>query len=101
MTRPVRIGAIDALETLPLWGDLPGDRDAISRTFVFRDFNAAFAFMARVALKAERMDHHPEWSNVWNRVDVTLTTHDAGGVTALDVERALFMDAAAAELGVS
>jgi 4a-hydroxytetrahydrobiopterin dehydratase len=54
-----------------------------------------------VALKAERMDHHPEWSNVWNRVEVTLTTHDAGGVTALDVEMALFMDAAAAELGVS
>ena len=101
MTRPVRIGAIDALETLPLWGDLPGDRDAIARTFVFRDFNTAFAFMARVAMKAERMDHHPEWSNVWNRVEVTLTTHDAGGVTALDVEMALFMDAAAAELGVS
>jgi 4a-hydroxytetrahydrobiopterin dehydratase len=101
MSRPVRIGAIDALETLPLWGDLPGDRDVIARTFVFRDFNTAFAFMARVALKAERMDHHPEWSNVWNRVEVTLTTHDAGGVTALDVEMALFMDAAAGELGVS
>ena len=101
MSRPVRIGAIDALETLPLWGDLPGDRDVIARTFVFRDFNTAFDFMARVALKAERMDHHPEWSNVWNRVEVTLTTHDAGGVTALDVEMALFMDAAAAELGVS
>ncbi|AWM78437.1 4a-hydroxytetrahydrobiopterin dehydratase [Phenylobacterium parvum] len=101
MSRPVRIGAIDALETLPLWGDLPGDRDVIARTFVFRDFNTAFAFMARVALKAERMDHHPEWSNVWNRVEVALTTHDAGGVTALDVEMALFMDAAAAELGVS
>lgn len=101
MTRPVRIGAIDALETLPLWSDLPGGRDAISRTFVFPDFNAAFAFMTRVALKAERMDHHPEWTNVWNRVEVTLTTHDAGGVTALDVEMAAFMDAAAAGLGVS
>jgi len=99
MSRPVRIGANDALETLPLWSDLPSARDAISRTFVFADFNAAFAFMARVALKAERMDHHPEWSNVWNRVEVTLTTHDADGVTALDVEMAAFMDAVAAELG--
>ena len=100
MSRAVRIGAIDALEKLPLWSDLPGGRGAISRTFVFADFNAAFAFMARVALKAERMDHHPEWSNVWNRVEVTLTTHDAGGVTALDVEMAGFMDTVAAELGV-
>ncbi|MCA6224117.1 MAG: 4a-hydroxytetrahydrobiopterin dehydratase [Phenylobacterium sp.] len=99
MTRPVRIGAIDALEKLPLWSDLPGGRDAISRTFVFPDFNAAFAFMSRVALKAERMDHHPEWSNVWNRVEVTLTTHDSGGVTSLDVEMATFMDAAASGLG--
>jgi 4a-hydroxytetrahydrobiopterin dehydratase len=99
MSRPVRIGAIAALEKLPLWSDPPGDRDAIFRTFVFADFNAAFAFMTRVALKAERMDHHPEWSNVWNRVEVTLTTHDAGGVTDLDVEMAVFMDAAAAGLG--
>lgn len=99
MSRPVRIGAIDALEKLPLWSDLPGGRDAISRTFLFADFNAAFGFMSRVALQAERMDHHPEWSNVWNRVEVTLTTHDAGGVTDLDVEMALFMDAAAMALG--
>jgi 4a-hydroxytetrahydrobiopterin dehydratase len=55
--------------------------------------------MTRVALKAEKMDHHPEWSNVWNRVEVTLTTHDAGGVTDLDVEMATFMDSAAADLG--
>ena len=95
MSRTVRIGAIDALEKLPLWSDLPGGRDAISRTFVFADFNAAFAFMARVALKAERMDHHPEWSNVWNRVEVTLTTHDAGGVTGRDIALARFMDEAA------
>jgi 4a-hydroxytetrahydrobiopterin dehydratase len=99
VSRPVRIGAIDALETLPLWSDPPGDRDAICRTFVFSDFNTTFAFMTRVALKAEKMDHHPEWSNVWNRVEVTLTTHDAGGVTDLDVEMATFMDSAAADLG--
>jgi pterin-4a-carbinolamine dehydratase len=66
---------------------------------IYKDFNAAFAFMTRVALKAEGMDHHPEWSNVWNRVEVTLTTHDAGGVTDLDVEMAVFMDAAAAGVG--
>jgi 4a-hydroxytetrahydrobiopterin dehydratase len=88
----------DALAGLDGWAELP-DRDAIAKSYKFADFNAAFAFMARVALKAERMDHHPEWANVWNRVEVTLTTHDAGGVTALDVEMAAFMDAAAAELG--
>lgn len=92
MTRPVKIGAIDALEKLPLWGSDPGDRDAICRTFRFADFNTAFGFMTRVALKADRLDHHPEWSNVYNRVEVTLTTHDASGVTALDVELAQFMD---------
>jgi len=99
VSRTVRIGAIDALEKLPLWSDLPGGRDAISRTFVFADFNAAFAFMARVALKAERMDHHPEWSNVYNRVSVVLTTHDAGGVTELDIKMARFIDEAAQMLG--
>ena len=92
MTRPVKIGAIDALEKLPLWASGPGGRDAICRTFRFADFNTAFGFMTRVALKADRLDHHPEWSNVYNRVEVTLTTHDAGGVTALDVELAQFMD---------
>ena len=95
MTRPVRIGAIDALEKLPLWGSVAGDRDAICRTFRFSDFNAAFGFMTRVALKADKLDHHPEWANVYNRVEVTLTTHDAGGVTGLDVEMANFMDEAA------
>lgn len=99
MTRPVRIGAIDALETLPDWSAGQGGRDEIVRTFAFADFNAAFAFMTRVALKAEALDHHPEWSNVYNRVEVVLTTHDAGGVTSLDVEMARFMDAAARELG--
>lgn len=101
MARPTKIGAIDALEKLPAWSDTPGDRDEIARTFKFGDFNQAFAFMTRVALKAEVLDHHPEWRNVYNRVEVVLTTHDADGVTSLDVELAQFMDAAAAELGVS
>lgn len=99
MTRPTLIGAIDALETLPGWSALATGRDAIQRTYKFTDFNAAFGFMTQVALKAEKLDHHPEWANVYNRVEVTLTTHDAGGVTALDVEMATFMDAAAQALG--
>lgn len=70
-------------------------RDAIEKRFTFKDFNAAFGFMTQVALKADKMDHHPEWSNVYNRVEVQLTTHDAGGVTALDIELARFMDAIA------
>jgi 4a-hydroxytetrahydrobiopterin dehydratase len=75
-------------------------REAITKTFVFKDFSAAFGFMARAALTTEKLDHHPEWSNVWNRVDVTLTTHDAKGVTALDVQLAAAMDAIAAQMGV-
>jgi 4a-hydroxytetrahydrobiopterin dehydratase len=67
---------------------LAGDRDAITRQFQFADFSEAFAFMTRVALVAEKMDHHPEWSNTYNRVVVTLSTHDAGGVTARDIEMA-------------
>lgn len=80
-----------ALARLPQWSQVAG-RDAIQRTFRFADFNTAFGFMTRVALLAERLDHHPEWSNVWNRVDVTLSTHDAGGLTALDVELAEAME---------
>jgi 4a-hydroxytetrahydrobiopterin dehydratase len=99
VTRPTPIGAIDALETLPRWTALTSGRDAIQRTYKFADFNAAFGFMTRVALMADKLDHHPEWSNVYNRVEVTLTTHDAGGVTSLDVEMASFMDAAAKGLG--
>lgn len=76
------------------WAEVQG-RDAIRKEFRFKDFNAAFGFMARVALQAERMDHHPEWSNVYNRVDVTLSTHDAGGLTERDVKLARFMDDAA------
>ena len=94
-----RIGAEAALAGLSAWNKASGDRDAIERTYRFADFNTAFAFMTRVALKAETMDHHPEWSNVYNRVEVLLTTHDADGVTGLDVELARFMDAAAAALG--
>lgn len=95
-----RIGAEKALKDLPGWAKADGARDAIVRKFVFADFNAAFGFMTRVALKADKMDHHPEWSNVYNRVEVLLTTHDADGVTALDVEMARFMDTAAAGLDV-
>jgi 4a-hydroxytetrahydrobiopterin dehydratase len=93
------IGAEAALAGLPAWSKAPGDRDALARRYRFADFNTAFAFMTRVALKAETMDHHPEWSNVYSRVEVLLTTHDADGVTGLDVELARFMDAAAAALG--
>jgi 4a-hydroxytetrahydrobiopterin dehydratase len=76
---------------------LADDGRAIERRFTFPDFRAAFAFMTRVALAAERADHHPDWSNVWNRVDVRLTTHDAGGLTARDFELAAEADAAAGE----
>jgi 4a-hydroxytetrahydrobiopterin dehydratase len=95
VTRPTRIGAAEALKTLPAWSAVEGPRDAIQRTFKFADFNAAFGFMTRVALMADKLDHHPEWFNVYNRVDVTLATHDADGVTALDVTLANFMDEAA------
>jgi 4a-hydroxytetrahydrobiopterin dehydratase len=94
VTRPARIGAAAALERLPGWSAVSG-RDAIAKTFRFKDFNAAFGWMTRMALAAEKLDHHPEWSNVYNRVEVVLTTHDAGGVTDLDVILAQAMDAAA------
>jgi len=83
------------LARLPQWRLVDG-RDAINRTFAFKDFNAAFGFMARAALVAERMNHHPEWCNVWNRVDVTLSTHDAGGLTENDLKLAEAMDRIAA-----
>jgi 4a-hydroxytetrahydrobiopterin dehydratase len=86
-----KIGAGAAVAKLKGWNAVEG-RDAISKSFKFADFNAAFGFMTRVALKADQMDHHPEWFNVYSRVDVTLSTHDAGGVTAKDVELAKFMD---------
>ena len=73
-------------------------RDAITRELVFPDFNRAFAFMTQVALAAEKADHHPEWSNVYNKVRITLSTHDAGGVTQKDLDLARFIDAAYARL---
>ena len=82
----------DALDGLPDW-DYDEARDAISRTFTFADFSEAFAFMTRVALLAEKANHHPEWSNVWNRVEITLTTHDAGGLSGRDVEMAEAIEA--------
>ena len=94
MTRPAVIGAEAALAQLVGWTAVAG-RDAIAKTFVFADFNAAFGWMTRVALAAEKLDHHPEWSNVYNRVEVVLATHDAGGVTELDLRLARHMDAAA------
>jgi 4a-hydroxytetrahydrobiopterin dehydratase len=80
-----------ALAGLTGW-DKPEGRDAIRKSFVFKDFNAAFGWMARVAMVAEKLDHHPEWFNVYRTVDVTLSTHDAGGLTELDVALAKAMD---------
>jgi 4a-hydroxytetrahydrobiopterin dehydratase len=90
-----KIGAQAALARLEGWRAADG-RDAIVKEFRFKDFNAAFGFMTRVALYADKHDHHPEWSNVYNRVDVALATHDSGGVTDKDVALAHFMDQAAA-----
>jgi 4a-hydroxytetrahydrobiopterin dehydratase len=84
-----------ALAKLTGWSEVQG-RDAIAKTFVFKDFNAAFGFMARVALVAEKMDHHPEWRNVYKTVEVTLSTHDAGGLTEHDSKLAAAMDRIAA-----
>ena len=81
----------DALDGLPDW-DYDEARDAITRRFVFADFPEAFGFMARVALVAERADHHPEWSNVWNRVDILLSTHDADGLSTRDIQMAQAID---------
>jgi len=94
-----RIDPEDALAALPRWRVADDPRPAITRALKFPDFNAAFGFMTRVALWADKADHHPEWSNVYNRVEVVLTTHDAGGVTRRDIELARFIDDAAAGLG--
>ena len=84
-----------ALEALSGWGFDEG-AGAIRRSFRFADFSAAFAFMTRVALAAEKADHHPDWSNSWNRVDIALSTHDAGGLTKRGIELAVTIDALAA-----
>ena len=80
-----------ALSELAGWSELSG-RDAIAKSFKFKTFNEAWGFMARVALEAEKLDHHPEWTNVYNKVDVVLSTHSAGGLTELDVKLARKMD---------
>ena len=82
------------LAELSGWADTKG-REAIERTYIFKDFNEAFGFMTRAALVAEKMDHHPEWRNVYKTVEVALSTHDAGGVTKLDIELAKAMNAIA------
>jgi 4a-hydroxytetrahydrobiopterin dehydratase len=83
-----------AFAKLTGWSEVSG-RDAITRKFVFKDFNQAFGFMTRAALVAEKMDHHPEWFNVYKTVEVTLSTHDAGGLTELDVKLAETMNSLA------
>ena len=88
-----------ALTGLSGWSEMAG-REAIAKTFVFKDFNEAFGFMSRAALVAEKSDHHPEWRNVYKTVEEVLATHDAGGVTALDIELAKAMNAIARQLGV-
>ena len=89
-----------ALKGLSGWTETPG-REAIARTFIFKDFNEAFGFMSRAALVAEKRDHHPEWRNVYKTVEVVLATHDADGVTALDIELAKAMNEIAKQLGVN
>jgi 4a-hydroxytetrahydrobiopterin dehydratase len=86
-----------ALDQLPDW-HANSDQTAIHRQFTFNNFKSAFAFMTMAAMKAEQMNHHPEWANVYHKVDVTLTTHDASGLTELDVSMAKFMDNTASEL---
>jgi 4a-hydroxytetrahydrobiopterin dehydratase len=82
---------VEELENLSGWQEVDG-REAIFKRFNFKDFNAAFGFMSRAALKAEQMNHHPEWFNVYNKVEVTLATHDADGITSLDIDMAKAMD---------
>jgi 4a-hydroxytetrahydrobiopterin dehydratase len=94
--RAKRIGAEAALAQLPGWSKAADGRDAIVRSYRFADFNGAWGWMCQVALMAEKLDHHPEWSNVYNRVEVLLTTHDADGVTQLDMQMARFMEEVAA-----
>lgn len=92
VTRLIDTEREDLLRARPEWS-LARDGAAIERSFKFADFNEAFGFMARVALLAEKADHHPEWSNVYNRVTIALTTHDAGGLSRRDVEMAEAIEA--------
>ena len=92
-----KIGAQALIDQLEGW-EAVENRDAVRKVFKFDDFKSAFALMTQVAMKAEQMDHHPEWFNVYNTVDVTLSTHDAGGVTRLDLELAQFIEERAAVL---
>jgi 4a-hydroxytetrahydrobiopterin dehydratase len=94
LARPPKIAPDQALAQLSGWAASEG-REAIEKTFEFKTFSEAWGFMSRAALKAEALDHHPEWFNVYNRVEVTLSTHSAGGVTELDVKLAKFMDSVA------
>jgi 4a-hydroxytetrahydrobiopterin dehydratase len=89
-----------ALQGIPGWSEVSG-REAIARTFTFKDFNEAFGFMSRAALVAEKNDHHPEWRNVYRTVEVLLSTHDAGGVTQRDIDLAKAMNAIASQLGAA
>ncbi|APA86193.1 4a-hydroxytetrahydrobiopterin dehydratase [Paraburkholderia sprentiae WSM5005] len=82
---------LQQLAKLNRWESV-AERDAIRRTFEFADFNEAFGFMTRVAIKAQQMDHHPEWFNAYNKVDITLSTHEANGVTERDIALAAFID---------
>src|ERR1041385_2292802 len=90
----------EALRGLPGWSEVEGG-EAVGRTFTCKDFNEAFGFMSRVALIAEKNDHHPEWRNVYKTIEVVLATHDAGGVTRLDIDLAKTMNAIARQLGVT
>ena len=89
-----------ALQGIPGWSEVSG-REAIARTFTFKDFNEAFGFMSRAALVAEKNDHHPEWRNVYRTVEVLLSTHDADGVTQRDIDLAKAMNAIASQLGAA
>lgn len=99
LDKAARQAEIPALGTTG-WGAVPG-RDAITKTLRFKNFSEAWGFMSRVALVAEKLGHHPEWNNVWNKVEITLSTHDVGGLSALDIEFAHQIDPLAAGAKVS
>ncbi|MFN9250821.1 MAG: 4a-hydroxytetrahydrobiopterin dehydratase [Brevundimonas sp.] len=101
MAMAVVLSPADVLAGLTRWSAADDSRPAIVRELSFADFNAAFGFMTRVALMADKLDHHPEWSNVYNRVTLLLTTHDAGGLTDRDLTLARFIDAAADMTGAT